>query len=500
MIKNVKVVDWCISCRNCENVCPKIFKVTKTSQVISNNFVWNETEILMAEAMCPVNVIKVEKKWDVSLKFKESKVISKKYLTKDIVELILSKPKDFSYKAGQYVSIMFEDWKGKFSRQYSVAEVTDETFSLTIRLLEKWRWASKIKKMKVGQKVKFLWALWGFYLQNTQKEKYFISTGTGLAPFIAMAQNTDPEVKKYFIIGARKKEDFYYEEKIKNFPNSEVHYYVSQEEAEWCKKWRVTDHLPLIPKDAEIYICGNPEMVHWVLDYTSKNAYENVYSEDFTVSGKYEPIWKEIFVNGNIPFLKEISWAIITLWFALSAVFLYRIANDISLFKEFLFFGKFQNFIFNLSWFSAFFVMIIRPLSDMFSKNNFLRKLKNLRKPLGILASLLIIINLTWKWFFDLSQIISYFTTVWRWNTPMALITRTSEITAFILLITSNTFSQKFLGKWWKKIQYLSYPFFITGAIAGANYWQDIVSYVQYYGALVIWIILWIIAFVKNKK
>ena len=134
MIKSVKVLDWCISCRNCENVCPKIFKVNPTSKVISTEFAGNETEILMAEAMCPVQVIKVEKKEWLTLSFKKSNLLSKKYLTSDIIELILEKPKNFSYKPWQYISIMFEDWKGKFSRQYSIAEVTDKTFSLTIRL------------------------------------------------------------------------------------------------------------------------------------------------------------------------------------------------------------------------------------------------------------------------------------------------------------------------------------------------------------------------------
>ncbi len=65
MIKNVKVVPWCISCRTCENLCPSVFKVNPKSKVITNDFEWKESEILQAELMCPVNVIKVEKEWDI---------------------------------------------------------------------------------------------------------------------------------------------------------------------------------------------------------------------------------------------------------------------------------------------------------------------------------------------------------------------------------------------------------------------------------------------------
>lgn len=498
MIKSIKIESWCISCRNCETVCPKIFRVNPTSKVISNEFVGNETEILMAEAMCPVNVIKVEKKWTVNLNFKESEVISKKYLTSSIIELIVEKPINFSFKAGQYISVMFDDWKWKFSRQYSIAWENSKSFALTIRLAEKWRWAAKLKKLKVWQKIKFLWALGGFYLQNTEKEKYFISTGTWLAPFIAMAEKTAPEVKKHFIIWARKKEEFYYTERLKSFENTEIHYYLSGEEVKWYNKWRVTEHLKFIPKDAEIYICGNPAMVHSVLDYTNTNWYKNVYSEDFTVSGKYEPIWKEIFINWKIPFLKEISCFFIILWFLFAWLSIYK-TGDETLYDNFLFFSNYQSLIFNLSWFAVIFVMLIRPISDIFSKSNFLRSLKTFRKPLWIFSSLLIIATFTWEWFFDLNTISNYFS-LNRWNSINALIPRITEVSAVILAITSNVYSQKLLGKNWKRIQYLSYAYFIFGWLNWAlnAFNSTIWTYIQYYWIVWFWLILVIISGILN--
>ena len=50
-----------------------------------------------------------------------------------------------------------------------------------------------------------------------------------------------------------------------------------------------------------------------------------------------------------------------------------------------------------------------------------------------------------------------------RWELWYPIIARLSELTALILLVTSNDFSQKFLGKWWKRIQRTSYIYFITG-------------------------------------
>jgi DMSO/TMAO reductase YedYZ heme-binding membrane subunit len=40
---------------------------------------------------------------------------------------------------------------------------------------------------------------------------------------------------------------------------------------------------------------------------------------------------------------------------------------------------------------------------------------------------------------------------------------RLSEVTALILFVTSNNFSQKLLGKNWKRIQKLAYVYFLSG-------------------------------------
>jgi ferredoxin len=59
-IKNVKVIPGCIRCKACENVAPAIFKVQPKSKVISDKFNEYQSEILQAEAICPVQVIKVD--------------------------------------------------------------------------------------------------------------------------------------------------------------------------------------------------------------------------------------------------------------------------------------------------------------------------------------------------------------------------------------------------------------------------------------------------------
>lgn len=241
-------------------------------------------------------------------------------------------------------------------------------------------------------------------------------------------------------------------------------------------------------------------MVKSVFEELEKIWYpkENIFSEWFTPSWRNETVLKEIFINGNIPFIKEISWGIILLSFLLAWLFVYKTWNS-TLFDSFLWFPTFQWFIFNLSWIAVVFVMLIRPISDIFPKSNFLRKLKTFRKPLGILSAMLILINFSAKYFYDPASFVTYFNSNrWRLNDFSTLISRVSEVTAVILLITSNTFSQKFLWKWWKAIQYLSYPYFITWWIAAWSYANTFSEQFQYYWLIWIWIILLIMAFILN--
>ena len=62
-IKNVKIIPGCISCGTCEVVCPAVFEVKDISYVKNDaQFNENVNEIEEAVEMCPVSVIKIEKK------------------------------------------------------------------------------------------------------------------------------------------------------------------------------------------------------------------------------------------------------------------------------------------------------------------------------------------------------------------------------------------------------------------------------------------------------
>ena len=60
-IKRVFITPGCISCGTCEAVCPRVFKVKATAEVLPDAKPNDDNELVREAAdLCPVNVIKVE--------------------------------------------------------------------------------------------------------------------------------------------------------------------------------------------------------------------------------------------------------------------------------------------------------------------------------------------------------------------------------------------------------------------------------------------------------
>lgn len=494
-IKKVEVIKWCISCRNCENISPDRFRVSPTSKVISNDFNWKEAEIITAELLCPVNVIKVEKTWKSMISLKNTEVLQKKYLTDDVIELHLSAD-DFSFKPGQYISVQMKDWKWTFYRNYSITWYKSNKIILTIKLLSDGRWGKFLSKLKINTKLKYIWALWWFVLQDNKKPKVFFATGTGISPAIAMFDKLGDDIEKKLYFWVRDSSEVFYEKKLKKYKNLEYKIFLSQENTDSYHYGRVNQEIENISKDSEVYMCGNPQMTEQVTHELKMQNHpkDQIFSEWFVAGKEERNIFKLIFLKWVIPYI----WVIekILLFFGiiiLPALYFYGV-NTSSLYKSWFIIGwSISSFLLSLSWWAVLFVMYIRPLSQLFPKLGILKTLATQRKSFWIISSIIIFVMFFNSYLTDYSSFITYFeSSKWNWFYP--ILSRLSEITAIILLFTSNNFSQKKLWIWWKRIQRTSYIYFLSGWLVAASWWVD-----SYYWTMWIWWVLVLCAFIKNK-
>ncbi len=124
-----------------------------------------------------------------------------------------------------------------------------------------------------------------------------------------------------------------------------------------------------------------------------------------------------------------------------------------------------RGILYTISFAAVFAVMVVRSLADITSWS-FLRRLVILRKGFGILSSSIIVgfvidaliapqspylASLLSGTFFSLSHLV--------------LFAHLGDLSGLILLLTSNTFSQKLLKQNWKRVQRLSYVYFYAGGI-----------------------------------
>ncbi|XLQ20422.1 MAG: hypothetical protein ACKUBY_01415 [Candidatus Moraniibacteriota bacterium] len=158
---------------------------------------------------------------------------------------------------------------------------------------------------------------------------------------------------------------------------------------------------------------------------------------------------------------------------------------------------KLESTLYKVSFISVFLVMLIRPLADIFRSQKWLRKLVYLRKGFGILSASIIVGFVIGHIISPESQYIASMFTKEYWSLDSyMLFAHIGDITALILLITSNNLSMMLLKQNWKRIQKLAYVYFYTGGIYEALALESEFAIV----AMIIITLVTIIAFVINIK
>lgn len=121
--------------------------------------------------------------------------------------------------------------------------------------------------------------------------------------------------------------------------------------------------------------------------------------------------------------------------------------------------------LYAVAHFTLFLVMLVRPLADILRGVSWLRPLVILRKGFGVLSASIVVSFIISKIMIDASGYFSNFLTAEYWSLEnLAIFAHLADISAILLLITSNNLSKQLLGKNWKPIQRLSYIYFYGSA------------------------------------
>ncbi len=161
---------------------------------------------------------------------------------------------------------------------------------------------------------------------------------------------------------------------------------------------------------------------------------------------------KQILIDGKIPYLTWIRRALLVL----------ALVTPLAIFAMPYEFGEFGE----IGWQMLIAVMVVRPLADLFPKIKLLRTLVLLRKEIGIWSALLILAHVVGYLIVKDISIVEWIMqpSSWSLSSPMGWGT-IGTVAVLPVLLTSNKFSIIKLKRWWKRVQKLTYLFFIGGAV-----------------------------------
>ena len=190
------------------------------------------------------------------------------------------------FEPGQYLTIgVYADDK-LYQRPYSVASAPADTgeqgFEFYVRMVPILRFTTLLWRLPVGHQMRMIGPKGRFMLEpNDDRTHLFISTGTGIAPFIAMTQHLMHEGtprKTVMIHGCSYLDELGYRDWLEGLERDGTYPMtyiptISRPDEERNKGWTgytgraeavVKDacgKLGLVPEETVVYLCGNPEMI-----------------------------------------------------------------------------------------------------------------------------------------------------------------------------------------------------------------------------------------------
>ena len=191
-------------------------------------------------------------------------VLAARRLSDNIFELRLQRPSGFEFVPGQRLRV---HW-GDAERDYSIASTpADDHLKLCVRCFPLGAVSPRLAALAPGATLGISGPYGHFRYQSREYPAVFIATGTGIAPFRAMAAGIGGGL--LVLHGIRSEKEQFYRE---DFLKASAHYVacVSSGGASGDAQTflgRVTDYMNrrLVPGRYDFYLCGRQDMIRDVI-------------------------------------------------------------------------------------------------------------------------------------------------------------------------------------------------------------------------------------------
>ncbi len=186
----------------------------------------------------------------------------------------------FDFIPGQVVAVALHE--GDDPRLYSIASSNKkDTMRILFDVFPQGLLTPPLSRLKPGDELLVSESFGKF--TPSDKPEWWISTGTGIAPFVSMVESGVENPKK-LLHGSRTLAHFLFQDVFKAHLGENYLRFCTKEKGDGAIDGRLTNWLNEqtdLPKDVNFFLCGNPEMVVEVRDIIlSKGvAFENIMAE-----------------------------------------------------------------------------------------------------------------------------------------------------------------------------------------------------------------------------
>lgn len=240
----------------------------------------------------------------------KGKIIEKKQIAPTVMEVSFELEETFDWIPGQYVNVGVLK---PFRRPYSILSMEGNILKLIVGIREPGVGADFFWFVEVGTETEVMGPLGRFAVQDTYKQKVFISSGTGIVPFIPMIRKyiqDDSGRKVKLFQGLRYRKDQFGYSYIADLIESgkvELTRCLSRDEmiekteqtlerhgskkdfglGEFVKLQRVTaffegENSPELDySNTEFYVCGSNQMVKDMKNILQGKRAENIFVENY---------------------------------------------------------------------------------------------------------------------------------------------------------------------------------------------------------------------------
>ena len=210
-----------------------------------------------------------------------TRVISRKEITKEIIEMALEKPQGFIFSPGQRIRLIHE----RGERDYSLVSSPEcSHLMILFKVVPEGKLSPFLAEAETGASLSFSGPHGYFLWLPSERPAVFVATGTGVAPFISMARSG---IRGFVMVhGARSSEELY----ERSFLRGASGKYVACLSASYSGtetdtyRGRVTAYINsrLSPGVYDFYLCGRREMIRDVTLLVDERFPESsVYTETF---------------------------------------------------------------------------------------------------------------------------------------------------------------------------------------------------------------------------